>query len=307
MNTITVRDNNQNVPAAQGKKASALQVMAARLNVEPEKLMATLTDTVFKGAKQSELLALVVVANEYNLNPFLKEIYAFPAKGGGIVPIVGVDGWSKLMNNHPQMDGIDFSFEHDGGELISCTATIYRKDRNHPTRVTEYFVECARNTEPWKMKHRMLRHKAEIQCARIAFGFTGIYDEDEGERIKAANVISVESVPEPVTEHATLTGKTRKVHRPAAAPATSIEDAAPTLVESAVAEPAEESGEMSEAEKLRVRIMEAAEAAEIPADRLASAIKKLGLSNSGVLSDMPAAELHNVMGAWRSIQMEAGL
>lgn len=29
----------------------------------------------------------------------------------------------------------------------------------------------------------MLRHKAMIQAARIAFGFVGIYDEDEGRRI----------------------------------------------------------------------------------------------------------------------------
>jgi hypothetical protein len=29
----------------------------------------------------------------------------------------------------------------------------------------------------------MLRHKAMIQAARIAFGFAGIYDEDEAQRI----------------------------------------------------------------------------------------------------------------------------
>ena len=29
----------------------------------------------------------------------------------------------------------------------------------------------------------MLRHKSLIQCSRIAFGFIGIYDQDEAERI----------------------------------------------------------------------------------------------------------------------------
>ena len=33
---------------------------------------------------------------------------------------------------------------------------------------------------------RMLRHKAMIQCARLAFGFGGIYDQDEAERIVEA-------------------------------------------------------------------------------------------------------------------------
>jgi len=45
-------------------------------------------------------------------------------------------------------------------------------------------AECKRNTQPWQSHpRRMLRHKAMIQCARLAFGFAGIYDQDEAERI----------------------------------------------------------------------------------------------------------------------------
>jgi len=33
----------------------------------------------------------------------------------------------------------------------------------------------------------MLRHKALIQCARLAFGFAGIYDQDEAERFVEAD------------------------------------------------------------------------------------------------------------------------
>lgn len=162
------------------KQTSALAVMASKFNVEPAKLLDTLKSTVFKNATNEELLALVVVSNEYGLNPLTKEIYAFPAKGGGIVPVVSIDGWIRMMNDHPQFDGIEYDFEHDPkGGLVACTAIIYRKDRSHPTRVTEYLVECKRNTEPWKMERRMLRHKATIQGARVAFGFSGITDEDE--------------------------------------------------------------------------------------------------------------------------------
>lgn len=162
------------------KQTSALAVMAGKFNVEPAKLLETLKNTVFRNATNDELLALVVVSNEYGLNPLTKEIYAFPAKGGGIVPVVSIDGWIRMMNDHPQFDGIDYEFQHDEqGRLISCTSIIYRKDRSHPTRVTEYLSECRRNTEPWKMESRMLRHKATIQGARVAFGFSGITDEDE--------------------------------------------------------------------------------------------------------------------------------
>jgi len=166
--------------AEQKPKASALALMASKVNVEPEKLLTTLKDTVFQKATNSELLALVVVANEYGLNPFLKEIYAFPAKGGGIVPVVSIDGWISMVNRQPNLDGMAFTFEDSNGKPSSCTCTIHIKGRAHPVTVTEYYEECFRATEPWKtMPRRMLRHKALIQAARVAFGFSGIYDEDE--------------------------------------------------------------------------------------------------------------------------------
>lgn len=167
------------------KKASALSVMARHLNVEPAKLLQTLKDTVFKGASDSELLMLVVVANTYKLNPLLKEIYAFPAKGGGIVPVVSVDGWISMTNRQPNLDGLVLeNMDSDDGTPHSCTCTIYVKDRTHPVKVTEYFAECFRSTEPWKqMPRRMLRHKALKEAARIAFGFSGVTDEDEARDI----------------------------------------------------------------------------------------------------------------------------
>ena len=176
-------------------KASALNVMASRFNVEPDKLLNTLKATVFKGASNEELLALVVVANSYGLNPLTKEIYAFPAKGGGIVPVVSVDGWNNLANSHPQMDGIEFETNNDAnGKLESVTCTIWRKDRSRPVKVTEYISECRRNTEPWKMEHRMLRHKALIQGVRVAFGFSGIYDEDDASAIDVnSRVVEIQS------------------------------------------------------------------------------------------------------------------
>jgi len=164
----------------QQPKVSALAVMAAKINVDPAKLHQTLKATVFKNATDEELLALVVVANTYGLNPLLKELYAFPAKGGGIVPVVSIDGWVSMVNGHPAMDGMEFD-EHysDAGKLEAITCKLWRKDRNRPISVTEHLSECKRGTDPWKMEHRMLRHKALMQCARYAFGFSGITDEDE--------------------------------------------------------------------------------------------------------------------------------
>lgn len=147
----------------------------------------TLKATAFKGSTQvsdAQMIALMIVAQQYGLNPFVRELYAFPDKGG-IVPVVSVDGWSRIMNTHQQFDGMDFKSDDN-----SCTCIIYRKDRTHPTSATEYMDECKRDNSPaWKSHpRRMLRHKAMIQAARLAFGFTGIYDQDEAERIVEIDV-----------------------------------------------------------------------------------------------------------------------
>lgn len=147
---------------------------------QSEELYQVLKATAFKGeVTDAQLSALLIVAKQFGLNPWTKEIYAFPDKGG-IVPVVGVDGWARIINSNSQFDGMDFEQDAD-----SCTCIIYRKDRAHPTKITEWMAECKRSgVKPWESHpYRMLRHKAMIQCARIAFGFGGIYDVDEAERI----------------------------------------------------------------------------------------------------------------------------
>lgn len=164
-------------------KRSVLLTMASRFGMEPAAFEATVRATCgCAGATREEFAAFLLVANEYGLNPVTREIYAFPKKGGGIQPIVGIDGWVTMANNHPAFDGIEVEFQHDdAGKLVSATARVHRKDRSHPVVVTEYLAECVRSTDPWKMAHRMLRHKAAIQGIRYAFGFAGIMEPDEAE------------------------------------------------------------------------------------------------------------------------------
>lgn len=170
-------------------------------------LIETLKATAFKEqVSDAQMTALLVVANQYALNPWTKEIYAFPDRKNGIVPVVGVDGWARIINNHPDFDGMEFrqsetmiqmpGAKTQAPEWMECA--IYRKSRSRPTVVREYLDEVYR--EPMKSKYgdesiigpwqthtkRFFRHKAMIQCARLAFGYGGIYDQDEAERIAEA-------------------------------------------------------------------------------------------------------------------------
>ena len=74
---------------------------------------------------------------------------------------------------------------------------MHRKDRKHPTAIREYLDEVYREpftgnkdgrsytiNGPWQSHtKRFLRHKTMIQAARLVFGFGGIFDQDEAERI----------------------------------------------------------------------------------------------------------------------------
>jgi phage recombination protein Bet len=164
---------------------SIIAEMAARFGMERTAFEATLRKTVMPAATANEqVAAFLIVAREHSLNPFTKEIYAFPTKDGGIQPVVPIDGWLRIVNSHPSFDGMEIEEVFGDDQIQSVRCTIHRKDRAHPVIVTEYYAECVRNTEQWKQKPiRMLRHKAVIQCARYAFGFAGIIDPDEAERM----------------------------------------------------------------------------------------------------------------------------
>lgn len=183
----------------QQQNQSLIATMANQYGIEPSRFRDSLVKSVIKqNIANEDLMAFCVVANKYGLNPFTREIYAFPARGGGFSVIVGIDGWLSIINNHPQYDGMEISVADDGSQ---ATCVIHRKDRNHPTVVTEYLAECQQPTQPWKQfPRRMLRHKAIIQCARAAFGITGISDEEDGKTIAAEDprAVSAKVVQPPI-------------------------------------------------------------------------------------------------------------
>lgn len=192
-----------NVAKIEPQRQSLIASMAAERSMEPAIFAKTVKATCMPGnVSDEEFAAFLMVAQRYGLDPITKEIYAFPKKGGGIQPIVGIDGWMNLINSNPHTDGLEFRDDFtEAGELVAITAIIHRKDRKHPTMVTEYMEECKRPTEPWqKWPARMLRHKAAIQCARYAFGFAGIIDPEEAERSPEVITETVAPPPPPAAQ-----------------------------------------------------------------------------------------------------------
>ena len=148
-----------------------------------------------RGASSAESAAACT-----RLVPFTREIHAFTSGDKGVVPIVGIDGWTKIVNTRGDFDGLEFDDVSDEqGGPVAVTCRMFVKGRSHPVAVTERFSECKRNSIPWQtMPWRMLRHKAYMQAARYAFGLAGIYDEDEARDIvknaKRGEPVEVDSV-----------------------------------------------------------------------------------------------------------------
>jgi len=199
--------------------------MAKAYGIREGNLLKSLKSIIFHDPKVSddEAQAFLLVADKYGLDPWTRQIYPALTKQGAILPVVGVDGWCAIINNHPQADGLMVKpsakrlmkdiLHRNGDEPWlnmeapeEITVEIYRKDRKFPVTVSESMAECFRPTDPWKTHPaRMLRHKAIIQAARIAFGFTGIYDPDEAEGIQEIHMGPVEVVKKPIYEEKGMT------------------------------------------------------------------------------------------------------
>ena len=185
--------DQQNHLAVIPQKQGIIAKFGERYDLEPQKVMSIVAATVFKGSDKEpplapeEVAAALIVCNAYDLNPFTKEIYAFRSKGKLLI-VVGVDGWSAIVNRQSQLNGIEFE-EHfdDKGYIKAVTCKIHRKDCALPVVVTEYTHECRRDTVPWQtMPIRMTRNRAFVQCARIAFSVSGIIDNDEAQTIEGS-------------------------------------------------------------------------------------------------------------------------
>lgn len=221
-----------NTTQPEAKRQSLVARFADKYHIEPARMLETLKATAFRQrgdvvVTNEQMAALLIVADQYKLNPFTKEIFAFNDKGA-VVPVVSVDGWARIINEHPAFNGLEFNYSDQivtmpGGKPCPewCEVVIYRKDRERPTIVREYLDEVYQPPRgkdgrtfdgPWQTHtKRFLRHKALIQGARIAFGFAGIYDEDEANRIVDAQAVVVQQAPAPAQPAPAAPGKSSRL------------------------------------------------------------------------------------------------
>lgn len=152
---------------------TAINTLCQTLDLDPEEVQ--LWSDQHIGVSLYPQVQLLRLANKYRLDPLSDEIALLQNQDHNYQPFITIDGWSKLMNDHPQYAGMSL---RDSTELIDgiptwIECTIYRNDRILPIVIKEYFEEVKTDHPSWqRMPRRMLRHRVIQQCVRLALGIS---------------------------------------------------------------------------------------------------------------------------------------
>ncbi len=167
------------------------------LNIEVDELQLWLDQ--HQGITPYTQVQLLRLASKHLLDPLSDEISIMETKEG-FLPFITIDGWAKLMNQHPQYAGMSLREPIESNSQLPAwmECTIYRNDRILPIVVKEYLEEVMTNHPTWQqMPRRMLRHRVIQQCARLAFGISaqeGVNIENKAtNKTEKNNLISTEN------------------------------------------------------------------------------------------------------------------
>lgn len=130
------------VPRTQSIRATAAQF----LGVPPDKACDLLRNVwqTSKGAApltDAEMFVGMSMIARFGLDPIAREIYV-TRTSKGLVTIIGIDGWIKILDRTDGYDGFEQALEFDEkGELLWCDTAIYSTRRGHATKYRAYAAE----------------------------------------------------------------------------------------------------------------------------------------------------------------------
>ncbi len=150
------QSTTQSIALFNGLIDKELARAAAGLGIEEEELKAWVDLQIDVPAKT--ILTLLRSMQSLHLDPLCEEISFTQYNDGQWQVFITIEGCSKLLNQHPQFNGLVFNQADtliDGvPEWIECT--IHRKDRTLPTTVREYLTEVRGENPIWQKMLRIM-------------------------------------------------------------------------------------------------------------------------------------------------------
>ncbi len=166
---MTPAIHQENLPARQEQPTS---------RYDDAQIIATIKQTVCKGATDAQLQMFLQICKRTGLDPFLKEIWFVAEKS---IIMAARDGYLRVANEHPQFDGIETRVERDEKLVpIKAVCTVWRKDRTHPTICEAYYSEYKSGSPVWsKYPSAMISKVAEVLALKRSFAINGVVSEEE--------------------------------------------------------------------------------------------------------------------------------
>lgn len=183
-------------------------IVAENLHVDADKLWEVIRNNVISWNKEyedapsnAEIMQVMTVMHKYQLDPFIKQIYAFRHKNR-LQITVAMDGWVAIANRNPDYEGVEYEFP-EMAEMIErgdkmcwpwVKATCHVRGRK-PTVVYAFLDEWwvpgkpGKGPSNWELypTHR-LKMKAFTLALREALGIA-LYDEVDAEQFFRADVV----------------------------------------------------------------------------------------------------------------------
>jgi hypothetical protein len=175
---------------------TAINTLCQTLDLDPEEVQLWLDQHL--GVPLYPQVQLLRLANKYGLDPLSDQIILIQSQNDTYQAFITIDGWSKLINEHPQYAGMSLrdSTELKDGIPTWIECTIYRNDRILPIVIKEYYEEVKTDHPSWQqMPRRMLRHRVIQQCARLALGISAIEGFSKNQNLtKKSNEIQPQEI-----------------------------------------------------------------------------------------------------------------
>jgi phage recombination protein Bet len=133
----------------------------------------------------TEFELLMYMADKYQLDPLVRQIWAVKYKDAPAAIFCGRDGFLEIAHRSGQFNGMESGTREEGEEIIGW-AKVYRKDMSHAFYVEVYLKEYQKpipySGKPglWQTMPRVMIQKvAESSCLRRAFSISGLYSPEE--------------------------------------------------------------------------------------------------------------------------------
>jgi phage recombination protein Bet len=150
------------------------EAQAARIALIKAKVAPDATNTEFE--------LLMYIANKYDLDPLLKEIWLVKFGNSPAQIYAGRDGYLKIAHRSGHFDGMEtkVNMSADGTKIESATCTIWRNDMQHTISSHVLFNEYSTGKNLWATKPAVMIGKvAESVALRKAFSVAGLYSPEE--------------------------------------------------------------------------------------------------------------------------------